>query len=126
MSDSHRSPSPVSPPDQVNGRPKSQGEPEDDLTPKASSPDIASSDPDRQVWPEEDFESTVDEAGGFYSMRLGETLEGGRFVIARKLGWVDFRAYGLADDRKCVPKVDNPLMTTDRTEPREETATLLE
>jgi len=79
--------------------------------PSASSPpDQASSGAKRQEWPEEDFESTADECGGFYPVRLGETFEDGRFVITRKLGWGGFSSVWLARDRKYVSKTDGLLL----------------
>jgi len=111
---SHRSPSSASSLDQVNGDPKRS---EEDLVSKtstlASSPDQVSSPPYRHVWPEENFTSTADEAGGFYPVRLGETFEDGRFVITRKLGWGGFSSVWLARDRKYAPKTDGLLLIDD-------------
>jgi hypothetical protein len=53
-------------------------------------------------WPEESLTSTVNEGAGFYSVRLGETFDDGRFVITRKLGWGGFSSVWLARDRKYV------------------------
>lgn len=53
-------------------------------------------------WPEEDLTSTADEGAGFYPLRLGETFDGGRFVITRKLGWGGYSTVWLARDRKCA------------------------
>ena len=112
----HGSPSPVSPLDQVNGGPRSQGRSEGDPTPKVSSltgpGDQASGPLERQRWPEEDFSSTADEGGGFYPVRLGETFDNGRFVIKRKLGWGGFSSVWLARDRKYVSKTNAPLQQT--------------
>lgn len=55
-------------------------------------------------WPEENLTSTIDEGGGFYPTRLGETFDDERFVITRKLGWGGFSSVWLARDRKCVLK----------------------
>jgi hypothetical protein len=53
-------------------------------------------------WPEESLTSTANEGAGFYSARLGETFDDGRFVITRKLGWGGFSSVWLARDRKYV------------------------
>ena len=49
---------------------------------------------------EEDLTSTADQGDGFYPLRLGETLDDGRFVITRKLGWGRCSSVWLAGDRK--------------------------
>lgn len=49
-------------------------------------------------WPEEDLTSTAAEGGGFYPLRLGETLDDERFVIIRKLGWGGYSTVWLARD----------------------------
>ncbi|KAN0125243.1 kinase-like protein, partial [Russula decolorans] len=51
---------------------------------------------------EESLTSTANEGAGFYSARLGETFDDGRFVITRKLGWGGFSSVWLARDRKYV------------------------
>jgi len=53
-------------------------------------------------WPEESLTSTANEGDGFYPARLGETFDGGRFVITRKLGWGGYSSVWLARDRKYV------------------------
>ena len=53
-------------------------------------------------WPEENLSSTIDERGGFYPVRLGETFDDGRFVVTKKLGWGGFSSVWLARDRKYV------------------------
>lgn len=54
-------------------------------------------------WPEEHLSSTAEEGGGFYPLRLGETLDE-RFVITRKLGWGGNSTVWLAKDDKYAPR----------------------
>ncbi|EJC99394.1 kinase-like protein [Fomitiporia mediterranea MF3/22] len=51
-------------------------------------------------WPEENRASSVDECGGFYPVRLGETFDEERFVITKKLGWGGFSSVWLTRDCK--------------------------
>lgn len=62
-------------------------------------------------WPEEDLASTADEGAGFYPLRLGETLDDGRFVITRKLGWGGYSTVWLARDREYVLEILGYLST---------------
>jgi len=99
--------------DQVDG-PKPQGLPEELVSkaPGHANPTNQSrSGPNRHVWPEEDLTSTADESGGFYSLRVGETLDDGRFVITRKLGWGGFSSVWLARDREYMLKTGGLLLT---------------
>lgn len=141
---SHRSPSPANSPDQAHhdaefqgwpdefvsmpqgfgdslgqvDSPKLQGWPKELSYNAPNSPDQSRSGPNSRAWPEEDFTSTTDEGGGFYSLRIGEDLDDGRFIITRKLGWGDFSSVWLARDRKYVPKtnslIDKQLIRVDR------------
>jgi len=70
-------------------------------------------------WPEEDLTSTVDDGGGFYPMRLGDTLDDTRFVITRKLGWGGFSTVWLARDREyALENIGSLLRIADSIEQR--------
>ncbi|KAF5345014.1 hypothetical protein D9758_010433 [Tetrapyrgos nigripes] len=51
-------------------------------------------------FPEEDLRQEGNDNPGYFPARLGQTLEGGRFCIVRKLGWGQYASVWLAKDKK--------------------------
>ncbi|KAL1665700.1 kinase-like domain-containing protein [Schizophyllum commune] len=50
-------------------------------------------------FPEEDLRTSGDDNPGYFPARLGQTLDGGRYCIVRKLGWGQYSSVWLAKDR---------------------------
>lgn len=61
---------------------------------------VASSAGSLSGFPEEDLRGPGSKSNpGYYPARLGQPLEGGRYIIVRKLGWGQYSSVWLARDR---------------------------
>ena len=56
--------------------------------------------------------STIDESGGFYPMRPGETFDDQRYVVIRKLEWGGYSTVWLARGREYVLENVESLLTS--------------
>ncbi|KAK7051372.1 hypothetical protein VNI00_004872 [Paramarasmius palmivorus] len=72
-------------------------------------------------FPEEDLRQEGNDNPGYFPARLGQTLEGGRFCIVRKLGWGQYASVWLAKDKKEDRFVALKILTCESTNALKET-----